>query len=605
MSFSNIKVGVRLGLGFALVILAGLVVALLGRIELNSIDKEMSHLVNDRVVKVGQLNRIKDNLNEVAHAVNNIVASSNQQQMQAEKQKIEVIRNKTTPLMQTLSSSIQSADGRALMEKVRQIRDPYNANIDEIAAAALASYGEPVNAELLHKSRVLLVSYLEALDSIIALQEEKMSESAQIVQNATVFTGQLLLIIAGAAALMGALIAWVLTRSITRQLGGEPDYTASVVHEIASGNLAVEVQTQPGDSTSLLAEIKTMRDGLAKVVAHVREGSEAVASASTQISEGNQDLSGRTEEQASALQQTAASMEQLSSTVKQNADNARQANQLAQSASTVAIQGGNVVAQVVDTMKGINDSSKKIADIIGVIDSIAFQTNILALNAAVEAARAGEQGRGFAVVASEVRSLAGRSANAAKEIKELITDSVTRVEQGTSLVGQAGVTMSEVVNSIRRVTDIMGEISAASSEQSAGVSQVGEAVTQMDQTTQQNAALVEEMAAAAASLSTQAQDLVQTVAMFKLGKNYSATPRMQRSTTHAPTHSPNAKAAPVQHSATVGLAAPTRSGTHNTSSALKVPKAPKTSHSHTALPSGSASATVAKADNSMDDWESF
>ncbi len=599
------RVGVRLGLGFALVILAGLVVALLGRIELNSIDKEMRNLVNDRLVKVGQLNRIKDNLNEVANAVNNVATANDQQQILLEKQKIEAIRNKTTPLMQTLSSSIQSADGRALLEKVRQIRDPYNANIDEITAAALASYGEPVNAELLHKSRALLGSYLEALDRTIALQEEKMNESAQTVQNATVFTGQLLLIIAGAAALMGALIAWVLTRSITRQLGGEPDYTASVVHEIASGNLAVEVQTQPGDSTSLLAEIKTMRDGLAKVVAHVREGSEAVASASTQISEGNQDLSGRTEEQASALQQTAASMEQLSSTVKQNADNARQANQLAQSASTVATQGGNVVAQVVDTMKGINDSSKKIADIIGVIDSIAFQTNILALNAAVEAARAGEQGRGFAVVASEVRSLAGRSANAAKEIKELITDSVTRVEQGTSLVGQAGVTMSEVVNSIRRVTDIMGEISAASSEQSAGVSQVGEAVTQMDQTTQQNAALVEEMAAAAASLSTQAQDLVQTVAVFKLGKGYSATPRMQRSTTHTPTRPPSAKAAPAQHSATVGLAAPARSGTHNTSSAPKVSKAPKASHSHTALPSSSASATAAKADNNMDDWESF
>ena len=600
------RVGVRLGLGFALVILAGLVVALLGRIELNSIEKEMRLLVNDRVVKVGQLNRIKDNLNEVANAVNNIATSSDPQQMQAEKQSIEEIRRKTSPLMQALTASVQSAEGRALMEKLTQVRGPYNANIDEIMAAAMAVNGEPVSPELLRKSRPFLQGYLQALDNLIAHQEKVMNQSAQTVQNTTAFTGQLLLIIAGVAALMGALIAWVLTRSITRQLGGEPDYTASVVHEIASGNLAVEVQTQPGDSTSLLAEIKTMRDGLAKVVAHVREGSEAVASASTQISEGNQDLSGRTEEQASALQQTAASMEQLSSTVKQNADNARQANQLAQSASTVAIQGGNVVAQVVDTMKGINDSSKKIADIIGVIDSIAFQTNILALNAAVEAARAGEQGRGFAVVASEVRSLAGRSANAAKEIKELITDSVTRVEQGTSLVGQAGVTMSEVVNSIRRVTDIMGEISAASSEQSAGVSQVGEAVTQMDQTTQQNAALVEEMAAAAASLSTQAQDLVQTVAMFKLGKNYSATPRMQRSTTHAPTHSPNAKAAPVQHSATVGLAAPpTRSGTHNTSSALKVPKAPKTSHSHTALPSGSASATVAKADNSMDDWESF
>lgn len=242
-----------------------------------------------------------------------------------------------------------------------------------------------------------------------------------------------------------------------------------------------------------------------------------MASASAQIAQGNHDLSARTESQASALEQTASSMEELSATVRQNADNARQANQLAQNASTVAVEGGEVVGRVVDTMKGINESSRKISDIIGVIDGIAFQTNILALNAAVEAARAGEQGCGFAVVASEVRSLAGRSAEAAKEIKGLINDSVLRVEQGTALVDQAGVTMTEVVSSIRRVTDIMGVISAASNEQSLGVAQVGEAITQMDQATQQNAALVEEMAAAAGSLKSQAQELVQTVAVFKLG----------------------------------------------------------------------------------------
>ncbi|WP_255435012.1 methyl-accepting chemotaxis protein [Rhodoferax sp. BLA1] len=253
------------------------------------------------------------------------------------------------------------------------------------------------------------------------------------------------------------------------------------------------------------------------VLISVRQHAEGVATASSEIAQGNQDLSSRTESQASALQETAASMEELSSTVKQNADNARQANQLALSASTVAVQGGEVVAQVVDTMKGINEASRKISDIISVIDGIAFQTNILALNAAVEAARAGEQGRGFAVVASEVRSLAGRSAEAAKEIKLLINNSVERVEQGTALVDKAGSTMTEVVTSIKRVTDIMGEISAASHEQSQGVSQVGEAVTQMDQATQQNAALVEEMAAAASSLRSQAQDLVQTVAVFKLG----------------------------------------------------------------------------------------
>lgn len=266
-----------------------------------------------------------------------------------------------------------------------------------------------------------------------------------------------------------------------------------------------------------------MQSSLVKVVSSVRQGSESVATASAEIAHGNHDLSSRTESQASALEQTAASMEELGAAVKQNAESARTANQLAQSASTVAIQGGEVVGRVVETMKGINESSRKIFDIISVIDGIAFQTNILALNAAVEAARAGEQGRGFAVVASEVRSLAGRSAEAAKEIKSLIGASVERVEQGSALVDQAGKTMTEVVASIRRVTDIMGEISAASNEQAMGVAQVGEAVTHMDQATQQNAALVEEMAAAASSLKSQAEDLVQTVAVFELGNHAGAS----------------------------------------------------------------------------------
>jgi methyl-accepting chemotaxis protein len=293
---------------------------------------------------------------------------------------------------------------------------------------------------------------------------------------------------------------------------------------VAQGDLSVHIDVKAGDDTSLMAQLKAMRDSLSRVVSDVRHNSEAVASASQQIAQGNQDLSQRTEQQASALQETAASMEQLGSTVKQNADNARQANQLAQGASTVAVKGGEVVGQVVETMKGINDSSKKIADIISVIDGIAFQTNILALNAAVEAARAGEQGRGFAVVASEVRSLAQRSAAAAKEIKSLIGVSVERVEQGSVLVDQAGATMTEIVASIKRVTDIMGEISAASTEQSSGVAQVGDAVSQMDQATQQNAALVEQSAAAAESLKNQAQQLVQAVAVFKIAQGDAHTP---------------------------------------------------------------------------------
>jgi len=318
-------------------------------------------------------------------------------------------------------------------------------------------------------------------------------------------------------------IIFLVIRSIERSLGGEPEYAADVARQIASGDLTSVVETTADDKSSLLFAMKAMRDSLAHVVGQVRSGTDTIATASGQIAAGNMDLSSRTEQQASALEETAASMEQLTSTVKQNADNAHQANTLALSASQVAEKGGAVVAQVVDTMASINDSSRKIVDIIGVIDGIAFQTNILALNAAVEAARAGEQGRGFAVVATEVRNLAQRSASAAKEIKTLIGDSVEKVDQGAKLVDQAGATMEEIVASIRRVTDIMGDISAASREQTVGIEQVNQAIGQMDQVTQQNAALVEEAAAAAASLQDQAGELLQVVGVFQLDGLHAAS----------------------------------------------------------------------------------
>ncbi len=331
-------------------------------------------------------------------------------------------------------------------------------------------------------------------------------------------------------------LAWLVIRSIVRQLGGEPAEATRIASAIAEGDLTQSIVVKVGDHASLMSRLASMQQSLQQVVSGVRQNSESVATASAQIAHGNQDLSSRTEEQASALQQTAATMEQLGTTVRNNADSAKQANQLALDASAVAAQGGDVVGKVVTTMQGISDSSRKIGDIIGVIEAIAFQTNILALNAAVEAARAGEQGRGFAVVASEVRSLAQRSAEAAKEIKTLIGRSVEQVEQGTALVDQAGKTMGEIVGSIQRVSDIVAEITSASAEQSNGVQQIGETVSQMDQATQQNAALVEESAAAAESLRGQAQQLVQAVAVFKLSHEgtvragYAAAPVANAST---------------------------------------------------------------------------
>jgi methyl-accepting chemotaxis protein len=406
---------------------------------------------------------------------------------------------------------ITSAEGKALIDKIDAAREGYRsprANLLKRRAA-----GEDVQAAVEKELRPLSETFIGAIKRLEQHEQELYDASLANVEKSAAL-GQQIMIGAGVLALLlGVFFALVLSRSIVR-----PILSASEsARHIAEGNLTHVIYSEGRDETAqLLQALKHMQESLIRLVSRVRQGSESVATASAEIATGNSDLSARTETQASALQQTAASMEELGSTVRQNADNARQANQLAQRASTVATQGGEVVAQVVGTMKGINDSSKRIADIISVIDGIAFQTNILALNAAVEAARAGEHGRGFAVVASEVRSLAGRSADAAKEIKALITDSVERVEQGSALVDRAGSTMTEVVNSIRRVTDIMGEISAASSEQSSGVSQVGEAVTQMDHTTQQNAALVEEMAAAASSLRSQAQDLVTTVAVFKI-----------------------------------------------------------------------------------------
>ncbi|WP_296000493.1 methyl-accepting chemotaxis protein [Rugamonas sp.] len=356
-------------------------------------------------------------------------------------------------------------------------------------------------------------AYLESLRGLLDLQRKRIDANAAGIEDTYQHSRNVMVALGLAVLLLGAACAWWLTHGIVVPLGRAVQIAVAVAGKDLRSDIAVDSRDETG---RLLAALKSMNDGLVDIVAEVRAGTESIATASSEIAAGNLDLSARTEQQASSLEETASSMEQLTSTVKQNADHARQANQLAMSASAVAQRGGAVVSEVVGTMDAINASSRKIVDIISVIDGIAFQTNILALNAAVEAARAGEQGRGFAVVATEVRNLAHRSAAAAKEIKELIGNSVDKVDAGSALVNQAGMTMSEVVDSIRRVTDIMGEITTASMEQSAGIEQVNQAMSHMDEVTQQNAALVEQAAAAAASLHERADALAHVVSVFKL-----------------------------------------------------------------------------------------
>ena len=406
---------------------------------------------------------------------------------------------------------VESAEGKVFLKEIDAAREAYRT--PRALLLKRKASGEDLQGILEKELRPLADAYSDSIGKL-ELRQRSRYEAALVAAEVSASRGKTIMLTSGVMAfLLSCFFAVMLSRSIVRPIRQAID-SARV---IAEGDLTCVIPSEGRDeATALMETLQSMQESLVKVVHSVRQGSESVATASAEIAQGNNDLSSRTEQQASALEETAASMEELGATVKQNADSAREANQMALKASAVAVKGGEVVAQVVETMKGINDASRKIAYIISVVDGIAFQTNILALNAAVEAARAGDQGRGFAVVAVEVRSLAGRSAAAAKEIKTLINASVVRVDQGSALVNQAGETMNEVVSSIQRVTGIMSEISVASNEQSSGVSQVVEAVSQMDTATQQNAALVEEMAAAASSLKSQAQELVQTVATFKL-----------------------------------------------------------------------------------------
>ncbi|WP_257572360.1 methyl-accepting chemotaxis protein, partial [Janthinobacterium sp. UMAB-60] len=508
MRFLNLTIAKRLGLGFGLVALFLLLVIALGLTSMRQIQDRMDEAtkVNDVETRLAQTMDLT--VTERALALRNLILLKEEKEIQIEVARIAEQEKKYAAAQQKLGTMFAKLEGtsneeRSLLEKIRQQSELAAPFIQRAAALALDHKQEDAYKLLRYEFRPVQKRWWELLRTLIAV-EEKQNNEASSVAEAAYSQARLVMLSIGSLALLTSLLAAVLiTRGVTRQLGCEPDEAAAIAGQIASGNLAVPIHTRAGDTHSLLYAMQSMRDSLAQIVQQVHASTETIATAAGQIAMGNLDLSSRTEQQASTLEQTASSMEELTSTVRINTDHARQANGLAASASDVATKGGAVVAQVVDTMAAIDVSARKIVDIIAVIDGIAFQTNILALNAAVEAARAGEQGRGFAVVATEVRNLAQRSAAAAKEIKDLIGDSVDKVQAGNRLVEQAGSTMHEVVASVRRVTGIMSEMMSASQEQSAGIEQINMAVTQMDNVTQQNAALVEEAAAAAQAMQEQ------------------------------------------------------------------------------------------------------
>ncbi|MDP3261951.1 MAG: methyl-accepting chemotaxis protein [Tabrizicola sp.] len=541
--FKNVKISTRLAAAFSLLVFMLLGIGALSVSRTMDVETELVDITERRMTVISEMENLRDVASTQARAIRNIALYTDPAKVAQEKQAIEATRPEVDGYIKKLEALINTTRGRELQTAIDETRAPFRSGVDQFIKMIEAGEREPAIAYLFDVARPAQLTYFKTIDDAVNYQTDGANAASAAAKDMVMNLITTIALTVTLAAVLAAAVALWLIRSITVPINN----AVELARAVAAGDLTRVIEVKSMDETGvLLKALADMQAGLVQVVGRVRIGSESVSSASEQIAQGNQDLSSRTESQASALEQTAASMEELSSTVRQNADNAAQANQLAQSASNVAVEGGQVVAQVVDTMRGINESSRKISDIISVIDGIAFQTNILALNAAVEAARAGEQGRGFAVVAGEVRNLAQRSAAAAKEIKQLINDSVERVEKGTVLVDKAGATMSEVVDSVKRVTDIMGEISSASTEQSDGVGQIGEAVTQMDQATQQNAALVEEMAAAASSLRTQAGDLVQSVAVFRLSGNqvaFSAVTPVVR--THAPATTPRKSLAPL------------------------------------------------------------
>jgi methyl-accepting chemotaxis protein len=516
MNLSNFSIRAKIGTGFAFIVAIMVVLGALALAKLAAVNTTTEQIATNNLPSIKLASKMSDLVQIIRRSEARHVMSTSDSEMKVQDQRIAATRKDLADQEPVAAKVFDTEGEREVLANFKQHRDDWYAVWDQkmrpqsIKGAEGTAEAQKIYTGESSKAFNLALTDVQKLTEINAKESEDAWAKAQ-----GVYADARMLVIA--CIVVAVAVAIALAMLISSAIAKPIDAAVQATSAIASGDMTQSMHTDGSDETArLLQALESMRSSLVGVVKSVRQGSEMVATASAEIAQGNNDLSARTESQASALEQTAASMEELSAQVQHNAENARQANQVAASASEVAVRGGEVVGQVVQTMKEINDSSKRISEIISVIDGIAFQTNILALNAAVEAARAGEQGRGFAVVASEVRALAGRSADAAKEIKQLIGASVERVEQGSALVNDAGTTMEEVVSAIKRVTDLVGEIDSASNEQAAGVAQVGEAVSQMDQATQQNAALVEQMAAAASSLKMQAGDLVRTVAVFKL-----------------------------------------------------------------------------------------